>query len=212
MNEAILMAFPAGFFVGAALNIPIGPNGALAFFRASIYGWKSVLPTALGATLASAFYIFMGALFISNPFVANISKSPVFHIVGAVFLSVLAYMLYKKSHSISKVKEDDTIVPSDFSMFSSSFLVGMTNPKSIVGFPAALLSSGYEFDEKNIFICACLVALGGIASSLLWWIVFLFMSKRLNTQNNSLAVERITRYLSYFIALFAFSRFIKIFA
>ncbi len=96
MNEAILMAFPAGFFVGAALNIPIGPNGALAFFRASIYGWKSVLPTALGATLASAFYIFMGALFISNPFVANISKSPVFHIVGAVFLSVLAYMLYKK--------------------------------------------------------------------------------------------------------------------
>lgn len=212
MNEAVLMAFPAGFFVGAVLNIPIGPNGALAFFRASIYGWKSVVPTALGATLASGFYIFIGAVFISNPFVSNLSKSPIFHIVGALFLSALAYMLYKKSHSITKVQQEDVTVPSDLSMFTSSFLVGMTNPKSIVGFPAALLSSGYVFDEAAILISASLVALGGIFSSLLWWIVFLIMSKNLNSKNNSLAVERITRYLSYLIALFALSRFVKIFA
>ena len=149
--------------------------------------------------------------YLLNPFVSNISKSPIFHIVGAVFLSVLAYVLYKKSHNISQVTEDNSMVPSDFSMLSSSFLVGMTNPKSIVGFPAALLSSGYEFDEKHILLCASLVAIGGVFSSLLWWIVFLIMSKRLNAQNNSLAVEKL-RDIFLTDAIFALSRFVKIFA
>ena len=211
MNEAIMMALPAGFFVGAALNIPIGPNGALAVFRASIYGWKSVLPTAVGATLASAFYIFLGALFASNPSVAKLSQSAVFHLVGAMFLGLIAYMLYKKSHHLSKVDKADLTVPSNMSMFFSSMMVGMTNPKSIVGFPAALLSSGYEFDEKRILQCAALVALGGILSSLLWWTVFIFMSKKLTKDTNTEMVAKVTRYLAYFIGFFALTRAVKVF-
>ena len=104
MNEALLLALPAGFFVGATLNIPVGPNGALAFFRASIYGWKSILPTALGALLASSIYIFVGALFVSNPTVSAISKSPIFHGLGGVLLMLLAVFLYKSLSPLVRLK------------------------------------------------------------------------------------------------------------
>ena len=212
MNEALLLALPAGFFVGATLNIPVGPNGALAFFRASIYGWKSILPTALGALLASSIYIFVGALFVSNPTVSAISKSPIFHGLGGVLLMLLAVFLYKKSFTLGAVEGDTEAMPSDKSMFFSSLLVGMTNPKSIVGFPAALIASGYEFQGTNILLSSALVTVGGFLSSALWWVLFVLISKRFGPRDNSVVTAKITRGLSYLIGIFAVTRLFKIFA
>ena len=211
MSESYYLAFSAGFFVGAALNIPIGPNGALAVYRSSIYGWKAVLPTALGATIASGFYIFLGAIFASNPYLSKISTSPIFHVFGAIFLGLLAVFLYRKSHHLAKVERLEISPPSKRSLLLSAFAVGMTNPKSIVGFPAALLSSGFKLDESDLVASASLVTLGGVASSLLWWVVFVLMSRRFSASDNSRNVAKITRFLAYFIGVFAFMRFLKVF-
>ena len=52
-----------------------------------------------------------------------------------------------------------------------------------------------------------------------WWdtflafmvTVFIFMSKKLTKDTNTEMVAKVTRYLAYFIAFFAFTRAVKVF-
>jgi len=153
-----------GLAAGLAIAIPVGPVNVLCASRTLSKGRRSGLVSGLGAALADAFYGSIAGFSIT--FIIDFLRREEFwiRVIGGLLLIGIGVVYYRKKPPNLDQKEDGAA----HSDFTSTLLLTLTNPTTVMSFLAVLATLGAV--EKAGWITMLLV--GGIfLGSMLWWVV-----------------------------------------
>ncbi len=192
-----------GFISSLIVNIPIGPNGGLAFLRAYTYGWKAVLPVASASTLVAFLYIILSFYITSYPVVKHISTHITFQIINIILILGMSYFFYQKSKRYSMPSQTKQHY-SAYKLFCSSLLISITNPKSIILYPVLFINIPRIFsieqeDARLVSYNAFLISAGGVTASCFWWGLFTYFCINYSQTMSQTYISKTMKFLSYFL-------------
>jgi threonine/homoserine/homoserine lactone efflux protein len=158
--------FLKGLYVGFFIAMPVGPIGLLCiqhsfnrFFLGFIVG--------LAATLADGVYGVILAFGLSAVSTFILAQKVWLQILGGVFLCYLGGSIYF-SHANKKNK---VMLPKKpFRLFTSTFLLTLTNPLTLFAFLGIYIGVGATLSSFSISENLFLV-LGVMLGSLIWWLI-----------------------------------------
>ena len=189
--------FLVGIIIGSVLCIPIGPNGLVALSSTASSGYKGVLGTAVGASIA-------------NLIVAIITTSLVFdfhqwEIDSGIIrdLSCIFLMAFSLYFFTQKQKQPSPQKPSSMSVaayIQRAFTVGICNPKSLLGFPLVIFSTIPELNANIGLITSIKLGLGVFFSSVIWWCILYWIFKAADLASYPTIAETLSRLIA--IAIF----------
>jgi threonine/homoserine/homoserine lactone efflux protein len=129
------MAFTLAAFV--LIVIP-GPNVLFAIGRALTYGRRAALLSVLGATLGSAVPLVAVVLGLGAILAASAILFTIIKVAGAAYLMYLGVMAIRHRKRLVGALESGPNSSGTGRMMRQGFVVGATNPKTIVFFGAVL--------------------------------------------------------------------------
>lgn len=119
----IMLPGPSVLFV-VGRSLALGPRGGILSVLGNSLG---MLPAIAGVALG------IGAIVAESVVVFTIIK-----FLGAAYLIYLGVQAIRHRHSRAEVSPESTVRPSAFRLIREGFLVGISNPKTIVFFVAVL--------------------------------------------------------------------------
>lgn len=153
-----------GVVIGFSIAAPIGPIGILCIHRTLLRGRKSGIVSGLGAATADALYgsiAGFGLTFLTSFLFAYQVWLRLF---GGLFLCYLGAKIV-----CSRVDEKSSSEQNRSSDYSSTFILTLTNPLTILSFAAFLAglsaSSALDYGLAGVFV------LGIFLGSTLWWTI-----------------------------------------
>ena len=157
--------FLNGVIMGLSIAAPVGPIGVLCIHRTLVQGLIAGLISGLGAATADAIYgciAGLGLTFVSNFLV---SQQIWLRFIGGLFLSYLGLkiLLTKPTKQSVLVTDNDLM-----NAFTSTFLLTITNPMTIIAFMA--IFAGWGSINGN-YVSASILVLGIFIGSALWWFI-----------------------------------------
>ena len=156
-----------GLTIGFSIAAIVGPIGVLCIRRTLAEGRIPGLVTGLGAATADALYgavAGFGLTLISNFLVNQLFW---LRIVGGLYLLYLGIktIIEKPIHEEYEMDRMELL-----SAYSSTFLLTLTNPMTILSFAAVFLGLGFTPETGN-YLSASILVLGVFLGSTLWWIL-----------------------------------------
>lgn len=152
----MLESFLKGAWIGICIAAPVGPIGTLVLKKSLQWGFRTGLICGAGAALADLCY---GLAASAGLHLAS-AYSRAIAIVGGVFLLWLAFKSWREPH----VEESAAVsIQSPLRSLSTTFLLTLSNPITIISFAALIASVG---SEAPIWFVA-----GVFTGSMLWWLV-----------------------------------------
>ena len=176
MDTIILLK---GLILGFVIAAPVGPIGVLCARRTLTHGRRAGFFSGMGAATADAIYGFIAAFGLT--FVSNFLVGHQFwlRLVGGTLLCFLGTKTL-----ISVPKENSELPPSArkyAGMYTSTFLLTLTNPMTIFSFAAVFAGFGLAGTKGSVTSAGILV-LGVFLGSAIWWLllvaVFSIFKKR----------------------------------
>ncbi|MCX6055413.1 MAG: LysE family transporter [Chloroflexi bacterium] len=154
-----------GFLIGLSIAAPVGPIGVLCIRRTFAGGRTVGFVSGLGAASADAIYgcvAAFGLTFISN---FLIDQQFWLRLIGGLFLCFLGIktLLGEPSNQPAAVKGRGL-----FSSLTSTFVLTLTNPMTILSFAAIFSGLGLAGNVQD-YRSAGLLVLGVFLGSLFWW-------------------------------------------
>ncbi len=144
-----------GLWLGFCIAAPVGPIGTLVLKKSLRWGFRTGVICGMGAALADLCY----GLVASAGVRLTSAYSRPFAVVGGLLLLWLAW----KSWQDAPAQEATNVAEQRWVRnMTTTFLLTLSNPMTILSFAALIASSGSEAPE-------CFVA-GIFAGSMLWWI------------------------------------------
>lgn len=169
----------------------LGPNNIMSMTVGQTYGLKKSFVFIFGATLGHLTLLIIlaslnGILFTLIPTIQNIIR------VGTLYLTYLAWVVYKSSNANTKsIQKDPTI---NKKIFISAYFFQFINPKSIFFTTSTFFTCGFPYfdDMLPILLMICVMNFS-MFSSLLTWSIFgsllhPFILKHQKTFNNVMAL------------------------
>jgi threonine/homoserine/homoserine lactone efflux protein len=153
-----------GLLVGLAIAIPVGPVNVLCISRTVSKGWRAGVVSGIGAATADALYGAVAAFSIT--FVIQFLTVEQFwiRVVGGLLLVALG---------ITYLLGDPMAMPgkngqSEGSAYVSTFMLGLTNPTTVLSFMAVMAVLGLGQQRAG---WVTLLVVGAIfAGSMAWWL------------------------------------------
>ena len=176
MDTIILLK---GLILGFVIAAPVGPIGVLCARRTLTHGRRAGFFSGMGAATADAIYGFIAAFGLT--FVSNFLVGHQFwlRLVGGTLLCFLGTKTL-----ISVPKENSELPPSArkyAGMYTSTFLLTLTNPMTIFSFAAVFAGFGLAGTKGSVTSAGILI-LGVFVGSAIWWLllvgVFSLFKKR----------------------------------
>ena len=155
-----------GLVIGFSIAAPVGPIGVLCIRRTLAQGRLTGLVSGLGAATADAFYgavAAFGLTMISN---ILIRYQNAFRFVGGLFLCYLGVKTFFSPVIKDELEREDTNL---IGSYSSTFILTITNPMTIISFAAIFAGIGLIDPGGDYFISA-LIVLGVFLGSAAWWL------------------------------------------
>lgn len=150
MKKSILI-LKNGFFTGLLIQLAIGP---IFFFVINLSLQKTIFDGLMGAlaiTIVSFIYIAL-AVFGVGKFLENQKIKKIFGIISAIVLIVFGIIIIKGALNsvISEIRVNSV---NPFSSFVSAFLLGISNPLSIVLFTGLFSAKAIEkkYTKKDLY-------------------------------------------------------------
>lgn len=177
--ELEYLFFIKGILVGFAIAAPVGPIGILCIQRTLLNGVSSGLASGAGAAMADCFYGAIAAFGLSAVAAFMDRYTVPVQVFGGVFLMLLGLRtLLKKPYTaddITAAKKHVHTLKEILHDFTSTLLLTLTNPATIISFMAIFAGLGLVTEEMqpNFALCALMV-LGVFLGSLLWWCILSF--------------------------------------
>ncbi len=171
--------FLKGLILGFVIAAPVGPIGVLCARRTLTHGRRAGFFSGMGAATADAIYGFIAAFGLTV--ISNILVGHQFwlRLVGGTLLCLLGTKTL-----ISAPEENNELPPSVrkyAGMYTSTFLLTLTNPMTIFSFAAVFAGFGLAGTTGNLTSAGILV-LGVFLGSAIWWLllvaVFSIFKKR----------------------------------
>jgi threonine/homoserine/homoserine lactone efflux protein len=158
--------FLKGLILGFVIAAPVGPIGVLCARRTLTHGRRAGFFSGMGAATADAIYGFIAAFGLT--FVSNLLIGHQFwlRLVGGTFLCFLGTKTL-----ISTPEENRELPPSVrkyAGMYTSTFLLTLTNPMTIFSFAAVFAGFGLAGTKGSVTSAGILV-LGVFLGSAIWW-------------------------------------------
>lgn len=154
-----------GLILGFSIAAPVGPIGVLCIRRTMVEGRATGFASGLGAATADAFYgsiAGFGLTFIST---FLIEQQIWLRLTGGIFLLYLGLRTFLSSPSDRTVRHDRSGI---FGAYSSTLILTLTNPMTILSFAAIFAGLGLAATGGN-YLSASLLVLGVFAGSASWW-------------------------------------------
>jgi threonine/homoserine/homoserine lactone efflux protein len=171
--------FLKGLILGFVIAAPVGPIGVLCARRTLTHGRRAGFFSGMGAATADAIYGFIAAFGLT--FVSNFLIGHQFwlRLVGGTFLCFLG------TRTLISVPEEKSELPPTVrkyaGMYTSTFLLTLTNPMTIFSFAAVFAGFGLAGTRGSVTSAGILI-LGVFLGSAIWWLllvgVFSIFKKR----------------------------------
>ncbi|MBS0653571.1 MAG: LysE family transporter [Verrucomicrobia bacterium] len=156
-----------GIIVGFCIAAPVGPIGILCIKRTLHAGRLSGLACGLGAACADAMYGIIAGFGLTGVSSMLLSYQNWFQALGGLFLLYLGFKIFREklAKTEASIKEKGK-----FKDFSSTFILTLTNPLTILSFMAIFAGLGLVEGSIQISKSVQLVA-GVFLGSALWWLI-----------------------------------------
>lgn len=171
-----------GLLIGLLFGIPVGAVGTLTLQRTINNNSISGFITGLGSSVADILYACIGVFGITLISEFLFKYQSIISLIGAIFILILGISTFRKKEIIKKEEKKSYL-----KLFISSFIIGITNPATILSFIYAFTFMGIE-DIKGIFEGLSLV-IGVLIGTLIWWSILVFIGNLLKKKMN---VNKIT--------------------
>jgi threonine/homoserine/homoserine lactone efflux protein len=196
-----------GIAIGLAIAAPVGPVGVLCIRRTLADGRASGFVSGLGAASADAIYGSIAALGLTFVSTFLIEGEAWLRTFGGTFLLVLGVKIFLKCPA---ERAATTRGSGLLSAYTSTFLLTLTNPATILSFAAifAGLGAGREAED---YLSTTLLVLGVFLGSALWWLLLSGVVGLLRTKLSPGGLRWVNRVSGVVVAglgLLALSRFL----
>lgn len=158
--------FLQGLLIGFSIAAPVGPIGVLCIRRSLAYGRQLGLASGLGAATADALYgaiAGFGLTFVSGFLIAQQNG---LRLVGGLFLLYLGLRTAVAQPAEAELADHGQ--PTLLSAFSSTFLLTLTNPITILSFAAIFAGLGIAAAAGD-YLQAAVLVFGVFLGSAAWW-------------------------------------------
>ncbi len=192
-----------GLLVGFSIAAPVGPIGVLVIRRTLTEGRISGFVTGLGAAVADGTYGFIAGYGLTSISDFLISQQFWMKLFGGLFL---LYLGIKTLISKAATKEAQIDSNGLLKNFTSTLLLTITNPITILSFFAIFAGLGLG-QEKTNYISSTALVLGVFIGSAFWWLI---LSTVLNFFRNKITTSGLTwinRFSGLLIISFALVAF-----
>jgi threonine/homoserine/homoserine lactone efflux protein len=162
-----------GLMAGLAIAVPVGPVNVLCASRTLSKGRLSGLMSGFGAATADALY---GAIAgFSITFLIDFLERQEFwiRVFGGILLVGIGVMYFRKPAQAPNPKNDDSSIHSDY---SSTLLLTLTNPTTVLSFVAVL--AGLGMGGHRAWWLTFLLVGGIFLGSMLWWVILVLLVNR----------------------------------
>ena len=177
-----------GLLAGLAIAIPVGPVNVLCASRTLTEGRRAGLVSGLGAATADAFYGSIAGFSIT--FIIQFLEREEFwiRVVGGILLMGIGVVYFRKPpQKLGKQRAE----PADHSDFTSTLLLTLTNPTTVLSFLAVLAGLGMGQGGPG---WRTLLLVGGIfCGSMLWWVILAEVVHRLRDRFDERAIGWMNR-------------------
>jgi len=161
--------FIRGLLIGLSIAATVGPMSILCIQRTLNRGQLYGLVSGLGIATADGVYGSIAAFGLTLITNFLVSEQIWIRLIGGLFLVYLGIktILSKPAERASVLKTKSN---GYFGAYTSTFLLTLTNPLTILSFTAIFAGIGVGSASKSIF-SATAVVIGVFAGSTLWWII-----------------------------------------
>lgn len=188
-----------GLLAGIMIAVPVGPVNLICIQRTLNDGrWRGFV-SGLGAALADTFYGFIagfGLTLVTNFLFENLTFVKI--LGGLIIVALGIRMLFAKPKLIRKNPEINT--KSLWTAFTSTFLITLTNPLTImvfVGIFAGLDMGNHSTElQSSIFLI-----LGVFLGSLIWWFFLSYVVNHIRHKFNPRIMLKMNRFSGSIILL-----------
>ncbi|HMQ50604.1 MAG TPA: LysE family transporter [Anaerolineae bacterium] len=156
-----------GLVIGFSIAAPVGPIGVLCIRRTLAQGYAVGILTGLGAATADGLYgvvASFGLTFVSS-FLLN--QTTLLSLGGGLFL---CYLGLKTLFARPALEAAHTRSGGLFTAYTSTFILTLTNPATILSFAGIFAGLGLAEAEGDYAQASGLVA-GVFTGSALWWLM-----------------------------------------
>jgi threonine/homoserine/homoserine lactone efflux protein len=191
-----------GLAAGLAIAVPVGPVNVLCASRTLTKGRRSGLVSGLGAAGADAFYGSIAGFSIT--FVIQFLEREEFwiRIFGGMLLVAIGIVYFRKAPQRIEKERDDGAHHSDF---TSTLLLTLTNPTTVLSFLAVMAGLGLGQGGPG---WRTLFLVGGIfCGSMLWWVTLTEIVHRLRDRFDERAMGWMNRIAGLAIGAFGILTF-----
>lgn len=166
-----------GWLLGLAIAAPVGPIGILCIKRSLTQGWRFGLVSGLGAATADGIYGCIAGFGLTVVSQFLVAQQFWLQLVGGLFLIYLGIRtlreaLAQATHLDDNPPEDNTpsrpLEVSLFKAYSSTLLLTLTNPVTILSFAAMFAGLGMTTSNR---IGSSLLVSGVFSGSACWWLL-----------------------------------------
>jgi threonine/homoserine/homoserine lactone efflux protein len=177
-----------GFMAGLAIAVPVGPVNVLCASRTLRKGRLSGLISGFGAATADALY---GAIAgFSITFLIDFLEREEFwiRVIGGLLLVGIGVMYFRKKAQAVSLPGEDGPTGSDF---SSTLLLTLTNPTTVLSFLAVLAALGMA--GQRLWWLTFLLVAGIFLGSMLWWVTLVLLVNRFRDRLDQRAMRTLNR-------------------
>lgn len=196
--------FLRGVLIGLLFGVPAGAVGAMTVQRTWNYGIMAGLLTGLSSSVADCIYACVGVFGLTVISEFLLKYQTVINMAGG------GLVLYMGLHLLLSKKKPDEIpsVSGRIKTFLSSFLVGITNPATVLTFLFAFSYFGISGDT-NLIQGICLV-IGVFLGTYLWWTALSVIVNILKGRQKKDHLQIMNRIFGVILCLFGMVVFIRI--
>ena len=192
-----------GLMAGLAIAVPVGPVNVLCASRTLSRGRLSGLMSGFGAATADMLY---GAIAgFSITFLIEFLEREEFwiRVIGGLLLMAIGVMYLRKPAQAANLPAETGTPQSDF---SSTLLLTLTNPTTILSFLAVLAGLGMG-GHREWWLTFLLV--GGIfCGSMLWWVILVLLVNQFRDRFDQRAMRWMNRVAGLAIGGFGIVTFV----
>ncbi len=192
-----------GLIAGLAIAVPVGPVNVLCVSRTLRNGRLSGLISGFGAATADMLY---GAIAgFSITFLIQFLKREEFwiRVFGGLLLVAIGVMYFRKPVQAANLPGEDGTAGADF---SSTLLLTLTNPTTVLSFLAVL--AGLGMGEHREWWLTFLLVGGIFCGSMLWWVILVLMVNRFRDRFDQHAIGWMNRIAGLAIGGFGIVTFV----
>ncbi len=189
-----------GLAIGFGMSVPVGPVGLLVFRRSLLHHVRAGIVTGLGAALADSLLCSILAFGISAVSDFFAKHTATLENVGGFVLLLIGYIVWRTSPP-KEMPKTPTARPGWFGAFSTSLLITIGNPMTLVG--ATAIFAGFAIAARlgSHFDALMLVA-GIFCGSTLWWVILSTLAGCLRDKASGYWMRRLNQSCGIIIAIF----------